>query len=164
MPDLTYTTATESDIAGIQAAARESWRATYGDIFAPDFIEDFVSRNYAPAALHIAIARSADIFLIAKDGDRIVGFCHLGDRGGGPELYRLYLVPAYWRRGAGTRLLAELERRLRVRGIPAYRCYVHERNEPAQAFYARLGFTRDPSCDDGDDQCLRRSLAQPPTS
>ena len=159
MAELTYADATAADIAGIQSAALESWRATYRDILSPDFIEDFVARNYAHAALHIAIQRSADIFLVAKDRERVVGFCHLGDRGGGPELYRLYLVPEYWGRGAGSRLLALLEQRLRERGITAYRCYVHERNERAKAFYARRGFAHDSACDDGDDECLRKSVS-----
>ena len=158
MAELTYTDATEGDVEGIQAAARESWRATYAGILPPDVIQDFLTRNYAREALLITLQRSADIFIVAKEGSRVVGFCHLGDRGGGPELYRLYLIPACWGQGVGSQLLALLERRLRERGIPAYRCFVHERNERAQAFYARRGFVRDPSCDESDEWCLRKQL------
>lgn len=158
MANLTYADATEADIAGIQRAALESWRAAYRDIFASDFIEDFVSRNYSWAALKISLRSPGDIFLVAKDGERVAGFCHLGDRGGGPEMYRLYLAPEYWGQGAGSQLLALLEARLRQRGIPAYRCFVHNRNERAQAFYARRGFVRDPSCDADDEWCLRKHV------
>lgn len=159
MAELTYSDATAADIAGIQSAARESWRATYRDILPPGVVDDFVARNYAHAALYVAVQRSADIFLVAKDRERVVGFCHLGDRGGGPEMYRLYLVPECWGHGTGSRLLALLEQRLRERGITGYRCFVHKRNERAKSFYARRGFVHDSTCDDGDDECLRKSLA-----
>ncbi len=160
MTELVYADATEADIAGIQLASLASWRATYSGIMTREAIEDFVTRNYTRAALLISIERSADIFLVAKDGERVVGFCHLGDRGGGPELYRLYLIPEYWRQGVGSHLLALMEQRLRERAIPAYRCFVHERNERARAFYARRGFVRDPSCDEEDVLCLRKEVPE----
>lgn len=155
MGEITLARATERDVAGIQAVAMESWRAAYQEIFTPEFINDFVARAYERQTLLCSIANPADIFLVARDGARVVGFCHFG--AGGLQLYRIHLLPEYQHRGIGTRLIAELELRLAGRDIASYHCYVHCRNEQAQGFYQRRGFVhqseRDqPECEQPDNR------------
>jgi GNAT superfamily N-acetyltransferase len=74
-------------------------------------------------------------------------------------LYRLYLLPAWQGQGIGTRLLVALEEWLREQGYAEYGAYVHERNEAAQRFYARQGFTHKPVCDIQDELYLVKQLA-----
>jgi diamine N-acetyltransferase len=152
-----------SDVAGIQKAAELSWRATYKDIFSEEFITRFLEQAYASDALERSVTGGRSDFLVARDGERVIGFCHFGPSlEGETELYRLYVVPEYWRKGIGGRLVEMMEGRLSSRGVAAYHCYVHTDNEIGKSFYARRGFAHVPARDRSDghcEVCLVRRLA-----
>ena len=149
MSEVLITEATENDITGIQRVADASWRATYKDIFTPEFINDFLAHSYGSESLRRSITNSADIFLVAREDGVIIGFCHCG--GDAMQLYRIYLTPDRWDRGIGGKLIGELEMRLGERDIPSYHCYVHNRNERARTFYQRYGFAHVPERDQQDE-------------
>jgi GNAT superfamily N-acetyltransferase len=146
MGELVFERADERDAPGIQRVAAESWRATYKDIFADDVITSFLGWAYSTESLRRAIRNPRAVFLVVKDGDRVVGFCHFGE-GRGPELYRMYLLPDYWRRGIGTRFVALVKDEWRARGVSEYFCVVHGRNEIGKAFYLKHGFVHVPERD-----------------
>ena len=155
------------DVAALRDLAEVCWRATYGDIYTPDFISGFLARAYSELGLRHAITDPANCFLLAKRGETPVGFGQVGPAfhaGNGPmltqvDLHRLYLHPAHQRRGLGRRLLETLEAWIRAAGHDRYGCYVHSRNTPAQAFYAALGFVHYPGRDTHDELYLVKSLA-----
>jgi diamine N-acetyltransferase len=154
------------DIAALQATAAASWWATYRDLLSATFIEDFLARAYSKPRLMMQIVDARTRFLVVKSGDDLIGFGQVGPtmprRDPAPvapaDLYRLYLLPAWQRRGIGSRLLAELEAWLRQQAYPYYGAYVHERNEPAKSFYARQGFTHRPECDIQDEWYMVKQL------
>ena len=151
-------TATEDDIAGIQLAAAESWRAAYAGIFSPDFIEAFVGRAYSSESLRRVIHSTQSIFVVARTEGEVIGFSHAGFGRRGAELYRIYLRPAWWGSGVGDLLLAQTETWLRDEGYPGYGCYVHRRNSVGQRFYAKHNFIRVPAHDEDDNEYLWKTL------
>jgi GNAT superfamily N-acetyltransferase len=155
------------DVPALQAVAVASWWATYGDYLSAAFIEDFLARAYATDSLLAQVADSDKCFLVAKHSDILIGFGQVGPtlprRDAAPvapaDLYRLYLLPAWQGQGIGTHLLVALEGWLREQGHAEYGVYVHERNEAAQRFYARQGFTHKPACDIQDELYLVKALS-----
>ncbi|GAB4525267.1 MAG: hypothetical protein OHK0046_40910 [Anaerolineae bacterium] len=147
---VTITIATDMDAEGVSAAAAASWQATYRGLLSDDFIARFVERYYSVDNLKNAFAQAESTFLVAKDGEQIIGFCEFGKAihmEQGVELYRLYLIPAYWRQGIGGQLIAQIEDMLRAQGVVQYFCYVHAENEVGKGFYHKHGFVHDPAHD-----------------
>ena len=92
----------------------------------------------------MAFART-DGILIARDGDRVVGFVGYGDRGeeapGVGEIFALYILSEYYGTGLGRRLMeAGLER---LRDYPRVCLWVLKENARAIRFYEKCGFLPD---------------------
>ena len=163
----TILAAQPKDIPALQAAATATWLATYGEYLSASFIEDFLARAYSETELLAQIANAKSHFLVVRCHDELIGYGQVGPkmtrRDDAPvapaDLYRLYLLPAWQRKGIGSLLLAELEGCLRSQGYPLYGAYVHERNDPAKAFYARQGFVHKPECDIHDEWYMVKQLS-----
>ena len=163
---IVITVAQVEDIAALQATATACWWATYRTLFSASFIEQFLVRAYSNTRLQIEIANVQSRFLVVKHDDALIGFGQVGPRlprrDAAPvapaDLHRLYLLPTWQRQGIGARLLAELEAWLRQQAYPCYGAYVHERNESAQHFYLRQGFTHKPDCDVQNEWYLVKRL------
>jgi ribosomal-protein-alanine N-acetyltransferase len=151
--------ATGADVEGIRRVAAIGWRTTYRDIYTAEHVADFIDRAYSLEGLTRSVNRPQQVFLVAKDGRWVVGFCHFGPSEAGFQLYRMYVVPAYWRVGIGARFMALMEAHLRGLGAADYHCYVQERNEIGKAFYRKAGFVREASRDQGDEWCMVKRLA-----
>ena len=156
-------TAEPSDAEAIERVARASWRNTYRDIFEPQFIDDFLTRNYSREGLaraaETSASRTSGEFLVAERDGEIVGYLQFGDGPRGPELFRVYADPEHYGTGIGSALLSELHRRIEGR-VESYVLDVHSRNARGRAFYERNGFEivgggSTPDC----DLTLRRSLS-----
>lgn len=156
--DLVFGDAHESDAEQIGQAAAQSWRATYKDIFAPEFIERFLAINYSPESLRRSIQDPRSTFLVACSGMQIIGFCHFGYGQQGAELFRLYVIPTHWRLGIGKQLVHLMESRWVMQNVSEYFCYVHKRNEIGKAFYLKMGFVHDPIRDRDDEWYMRRQI------
>ena len=84
--------------------------------------------------------------LLAKDGDKVIGFADFGayrgdDMPGAGEVFAIYLLSAYCGRGIGTQLM-----RAAFEGMPEYDkivVWVLKGNERAIRFYRSLGFEFD---------------------
>jgi GNAT superfamily N-acetyltransferase len=155
--------ASEADAAVIEGVARRSWAATYGPIFDPSFIAEFLARNYAPARLAAAIdaatARDDAHFLVAERDAVVVAFAQYGLGSRGPELFRIYADPAHYGTGVGAALLGELHRRLDGH-VDSYLVDVHVKNELGRAFYARLAFVPEGEVADDGHLTLRKWLGR----
>jgi diamine N-acetyltransferase len=165
MSEITIAIARPADVPGIHAAAEASWRATYKDIFPDEFITRFLENAYSLENLELAVNSPRTVFLAARNGDDVIGFCHYGPSREHSdlypiELYRIYVVPAFWRQGIGSRLLAEMEGRLTEQDVPSYYCHVHARNEIGKGFYLRHGFYHNSERNrTGDEEwCMVKSL------
>jgi GNAT superfamily N-acetyltransferase len=74
--------------------------------------------------------------LLAEASAGPLGYAGFGAVEGQPMLLHLYLAPAHWRRGLGSRLL----RTAMLCAPGRLRCFCFQRNAAARAFYARHGF------------------------
>ncbi|MCB9665935.1 MAG: ribosomal protein S18-alanine N-acetyltransferase [Alphaproteobacteria bacterium] len=137
------TDADAAEIAATEAAAAASpWSRSA--------IEAFLDAPHAVA-------------LVARDGNEVVG--HLlatavADEG---EVLTVAVRPAARRRGLARALLDAAEEAWRARGVRSAWLEVHERNGPARALYASLGWTeagrrRAYYADGGDALVLERGL------
>lgn len=79
-----------------------------------------------------------ELFLVALDGDRLVGSVMAGYDGHRGWLY--YLAAREPRRGIGRALVAEAEERLVALGCPKVQLMVRRDNEAARGFYDALGY------------------------
>ncbi|MBI3659563.1 GNAT family N-acetyltransferase [Candidatus Acetothermia bacterium] len=148
-----YRAAQPEDAPAIQRVAGESWHFTYKDIFTFEYITNFITRAYAVESLERQIQNPKHFFEVATTAkDEAVGFAHCGNRGTDAELFRLYLLPEYLRRGIGGTLIRRIEERLRAQGYSKYFCYVHERNEIGKAFYLKHGFVHVLERDNKDEK------------
>lgn len=151
--------ARDADVPEIRRVATVSWRTTYRGIFTREFIDRFLDYAYSLDGLRRSVANPEGRFLVARDGRWVLGFCHYGPSPQGVQLYRVYVVPAYWRAGLGGRFVASMDDDLRRRGVPEYYCHVHERNEIGRAFYLKHGFVHEASRDQTDEWCIVRRLS-----
>ena len=157
-----------ADRAAIAAVADVTWRATYGHIFTPDYIADFLRRAYGPERLPRTILATNSRFVTATAAGTVIGFGQVGPpfsrRDGAPvapaDLHRLYVLPTWQRRGVGRALLADLEAWLFSRGLATYGCYVHARNALGIAFYTAQGFVHTPACDYNDERYMVKGLRE----
>ncbi len=87
------------------------------------------------------VMRDPDLFLLALDGDRIVGTVLGGFDGRRGMIYHLAVARDYRRRGLGRRLMADVEERLRAKGCRKCYLLVHNDNQHAIDFYTRDGWS-----------------------
>lgn len=83
-------------------------------------------------------------FLLAREGDRLVGFCWtklLDERTG--EIYVIAVDPTARRAGLGRALVLSGLHHLQSRGCQEAVLYVDRQNHPAVSLYDRLGFALD---------------------
>ena len=100
-----------------------------------------LGRSDTPEALRLKLARDPELFLVAEDGERLVGAVIGAFDGRRGMVYHLAVDAAMRGQGIGSALMAELERRLMQLGcVKGYLLVVPE-NAAVVAWYARRGWT-----------------------
>jgi ribosomal protein S18 acetylase RimI-like enzyme len=79
-------------------------------------------------------------FLVAQDGDRVLGFVCGTEQGKVGHIVRLAVHPDAQRRGIGTRLLRDILAHMSEHGVRALTLNTQKDNHVSQAFYRQLGF------------------------
>jgi len=119
----------------------KAWQETYAGLVEQRYLDTLTLEKCEGLAL-----RFEDSALIARDGQRTVGFISYGPYRGGElshaaEVYAIYILAEYYGQGVGYRLmqaaLAELK------GYPQIAVWVLRGNERAIRFYVRCGFRFD---------------------
>jgi ribosomal protein S18 acetylase RimI-like enzyme len=113
-------------------------------------LAEHVGTGFVPKLTGEALNAAADLIdvVVAEEDDRLIGAClglmtfstWRGCRG----LYvvDLFVAPEARGRSVGVALLRTLARRFAARGADFIKLEVDETNDPAQRFYARLGFAK----------------------
>ncbi|HEX8978559.1 MAG TPA: GNAT family N-acetyltransferase [Parasulfuritortus sp.] len=117
------------------------WRTSYPGIITPEQIEYMLAQRYKPGLVKQLLARG-DLWLVALDGDQMVGFVHghpLQD--GDYKLDKLYVDPDWQRHGIGGRLTAEVALYAVRHGYGRLLLRVNRQNQPAIDAYLKYGFT-----------------------
>lgn len=135
---------TEERAARARAVAEASWPETYRGLIPDAQIPYMISRMYAPETIRRETAEGSPFYLLLADGCD-AGICSfdLSKRGehGSAELHKIYLRPAYWGRGIGHWLLAEMADRARAAGASSLWLRVNKGNARAQKAYKAAGFS-----------------------
>ena len=145
IPQATIREAREDDAAAIAWVQVDTWRTAYRGIVDDDFLDRL---SYERSAQRIQEAfmgpqSSGWVYVAENDAGEIVGFaCGGPERSGDPvytgELYGIYVLPEYHRRGIGRALTAAIAGRL----VQSNRCKMllwALAANPCRAFYEALG-------------------------
>ena len=99
-----------------------------------------VRRSDEPDEIRKKLERDPDLFLVAEEDQKMVGTVIGGFDGRRGIIYHLAVEPGLRKRGIGTLLMQEVERRLKAKGC--IRCYlmVTAENENAIHFYEAQGW------------------------
>jgi len=79
--------------------------------------------------------------IVAEDKNMIVGFVLFTWDGWDSSLYRLAVHPDYRKKGLGTKLLEEAERRLKSLGADVASLRIHVSNKEAIEFFRKRGYS-----------------------
>jgi ribosomal protein S18 acetylase RimI-like enzyme len=132
-------------LAGIHV---DSWRAAYHEFVPAATLQRF-DYPMREKAFRKALATGAEETYVASVGRDSVAILTIGAARDADlpnstgEIWGIYITPGYWRRGIGTRLVAEAERMLMSRGCRRAVLWVLEGNQQARQFYEAMGFTAD---------------------
>lgn len=99
-------------------------------------------RSDEPTEIEKKLQRDPDLFLVAEEGNRIIGAVLGGFDGRRGIVYHLAVAEDCRRRGLGKMLMDELEARLRARGCIRAYLLVTPENEVAMRFYEDEGWER----------------------
>jgi len=84
-----------------------------------------------------------DLLLVGELDGRVVGVAMAGYDGHRGWVNYLAVDPKQRRRGIGSALMRDAERRLRLLGCPKINLQIRKENQEMSAFYAALGFKED---------------------
>ena len=137
---VTVRPAQPDDLPGLQEVARRTWRATYRGLIPDADIERFLDRYYSLEALSRALERLGEGMLVAVVGDQVIGYANCGvNQENSGELFAIYVLPEWQRRGVGQELWQRAIEHLRSRGLQEMVVWVLAANEPARRFYEQQG-------------------------
>jgi len=100
------------------------------------------SRSDSRQAFEQMLKQDADLFLVACEGDDLIGTVlgrYDGLRG---WVSRLAVDRRYRAQGVGKQLMQELERRLQAKGCPRVCLFIEPDNARVETFYQQFGYDR----------------------
>lgn len=132
---------TDEEIKGKAFVHFKSWQEAYSGIVEQVFLD----KQTIEKCLEMAI-NTKDNTIIAKEGDRVVGFVQYGkynyeDLEHAGEIIALYVLADYYGKGIGYRLMQEA-----MKSLSSYlqiALFVIKDNQRAIDFYTRYGFRFD---------------------
>lgn len=125
-------------VAGLADKTSEVYRANVERFGIP---EEYVRKAFSIEALTAAVKDKKQLFLVAVEGGKLIGFAQsIRDGKGGAELDRIFLIPESTGKGIGTRLLNETLKVLRSDGISRLMVKAGKDETLARRFYEKNGF------------------------
>ena len=146
--DIRIRTANPSDAGALAMVHVDTWRTTYTGIVPAEHLVGLSHRvSESRWGEVLAADRPATSNFVAEtDGGEVVGFAGGGpEREGNPiyrgELYVIYLLEEYQRKGVGRRLVSAVAQCLLIDGFDSMLVWVLADNHPGRRFYESLGGT-----------------------
>jgi len=90
--------------------------------------------------IELKLQRDPDLFLIAEDGDEILGAVMGAWDGRRGWINHLAIRPDHQRKGIGMRLVRELEKRLTRKGARKVNAQIYRSNKRSLAFFKAMGY------------------------
>ena len=132
---------TDEEIKGKAFVHFQSWQEAYSGIVKQAYLDERTIEKCEEMAVN-----TMDNTIIAKDGERVVGFVqygkyNYGDLENAGEIIALYVLADYYGKGIGYRLMQEAMQYLS--DYPYIVLFVIKDNQRAIDFYTRYGFRFD---------------------
>ncbi len=134
--------AASDDVPGIARVHLESWKTTYAGLMPADYLAALRLED-RERLWRANLEKPAGPILVAEEEGAVAGFAYGGPNRGGEtafagELYAIYVLDRFQRRGLGRRLF---ERFVEALAAPSVIVWVLQGN-PACGFYERMGAER----------------------
>lgn len=132
---------TDNEIKGKAFVHFKSWQEAYTGIVDQSFLDKRTIEKCEEMAVN-----TVDNTIVAKDGERVVGFVqygkyNYGDLENAGEIIALYVLADYYGKGIGHLLMQEAMQYLS--DYPQIALFVKKDNQRAINFYTRYGFRFD---------------------
>lgn len=128
-----------ADLPAVRALLVETWHATYDGIYGWRRVAEITNAWHSLETLAAQLDRESGAFLVALIGEAFVATASARPEPDGTALLtRLYVLPQYQGVGIGRTLLQVTLACFPQ--APVARLEVESQNEPAIAFYERMGF------------------------
>ncbi|MFC6765022.1 GNAT family N-acetyltransferase [Natrinema soli] len=141
---LSIRNAEPADAEEIQTISRASWHKAYDDILGEETVDNVIDEWYEIDGLRTSIEET--IFYVGERDGELVGFANAGQNPvyeeGTFELFRIYVLPEYWNRGIGSRLLESVIADVKSEEGNELRLSVLMENEAGVGFYELHDFER----------------------
>lgn len=132
---------TDSEIRGKAFVHWQSWQEAYPGLVRQEYLDALTLEKCEQIAFNWP-----DQLLVAKDGDRVVGFAGYGHRDEDPadvgEVFALYVLKEYYGKDVGRRLMNAALEQLEGR-YPEICLWTLKENKRAIRFYQKCGFYPD---------------------
>ena len=96
--------------------------------------------NEPEFAIPAKLAMQPELFMIAIEGEEVIGSVMAGYDGHRGWLYAVAVRESHRRRGIGSALIQEAERRLQALGCGKINLQIQPANVSVEEFYRRLGY------------------------
>jgi len=135
--------AVTDDAPAIARVHVASWRSTYRDMLPADFLDSLTEASYADRWRRLLGDGSNRVYVVEDDGV-LVGFAsggreRAGETGYTGELYAIYVLDGFQRRGYGRELVRAVVAGLQEIGLDNMIIWVLRDNLTARHFYEQLG-------------------------
>jgi len=133
-------TASEQDLDRVQQILRETWHATYDDLYGKTKVEEITDHWHSIKRLQEMRHSPQSEFLVADNGTVIGGMAYATQKDKTINLHQLYVHPDFHGGKTGLHLLIEIENSF----IDAefIKLEVEEKNTKAIKFYEKFGFKK----------------------
>ena len=129
---------TDEEIQGKAYVHWKAWHEAYPGLVSKEYLDKLTLEKCEEMA---QLGHGGGL-LVAKDGDRVIGFVGYGDRGdeapGVGEIFALYVLREYYGMGVAAQLMASALARLQ--DYPEVCLWVLKENGRAIRFYEKCGF------------------------
>ena len=138
------------DLADLQAIGIETFTDPFAAHNTPEDLQAYLDKAYDPEKLKEELSTAGSTFYFLYDGEELAGYMKfnvdaaLTEEMGADslEVERIYIRPAFKRRGLGKYLIDKAIEIARAQGKQLIWLGVWEHNVNAIAFYEKMGFVR----------------------
>lgn len=142
--------ASAADAGTLSALSRDTFDETFGHLYAPGDLRDYLDATYAPERYAAQLDELGCAAWLLEDEGRAIGYVmagpcklpHADVQPGDMELMRLYMRRDFQNGGHGARLYDQAMQWIAANGPQSCWLGVWSENLGAQRFYQRLGFER----------------------
>jgi GNAT superfamily N-acetyltransferase len=147
-PQVRVRLGTEADAQAIAHIGAQMFAETHASAFTPEDMQAYLAQAFAEDRLRADLADPATHFLVAHEGEQVIGFLRLHPDPAPEcvtakrpvELGRFYLDKPWIGRGVGKLLLQQAVHEAAALGYDALWLHVWDENAHARGFYEHWGY------------------------